>query len=378
MNKFYTISSIGELYIPTEYRQAIFTRGSVKLFTDHELDRLGGIFTHIQRGGVAVVEGKWEQITTILDYIEKHKNELSTSKKTKRSQRDKTGRERNNPKQEREAAISRLMCWADENGKLQVEPSPEVPYLLELLGENPNANQDCPFIVPVVKIQSVQNQLEETYQINALNASLVASENVLAPRSQETIECFQEALQSVHRENLTSIPVIADVGCGSGCLTLLAQQEFADNSEIYASDILPEAVATTKINIQRILSDSHNVKVMLPGDLFDPFPSIQFDIIIFNAPWVVARIRNRAELAIHDEKQHTLRRFFKQVPQHLKPNGNLLLGYADASGPKAIANLEKIIEESDFVCNSIIKRRVATHRSKRKWEHIQVYVLSRK
>ncbi len=378
MNKFYTISSIGELYIPTEYRHAIFTRGSVKLFTDHELDRLGGIFTHIQRGGVAVVEGKWEQITTILDYIEKHKNELSTSKKTKGSQRDKTGRERNNPKQEREAAISRLMCWADENGKLQVEPSPEVPYLLELLGENPNANQDCPFIVPVVKIQSVQNQLEETYQINALNASLVASENVLAPRSQETIECFQEALQSVHRENLTNIPVIADVGCGSGCLTLLAQQEFADNSEIYASDILPEAVATTKINIQRILSDSHNVKVMSPGDLFDPFPSIQFDIIIFNAPWVVARIRNRAELAIHDEKQHTLRRFFRQVPQHLKPNGNLLLGYADASGPKAIANLEKIIEESDFVCNSIIKRRVATHRSKRKWEHIQVYVLSRK
>ena len=117
---------------------------------------------------------------------------------------------------------------------------------------------------------------------------------------------------------------------------------------------------------------------MPPGDLFDPFPSVQFDIIMFNAPWVVARVRNRAELAIHDEKQQTLRRFFEQVADFLKPDGLLILGYADASGPKAIANLEAIIDESGFVCKDLFKRRVATHRSKRKWEHIQVYVLSKK
>ena len=230
----------------------------------------------------------------------------------------------------------------------------------------------------VVKIQRIQRALEETYHINALNASLVSSENVLAPRSQETIECFQEALQCVYRENLPSKPMVADVGCGSGCLTLVAHQELGNEAEIYASDILPEAVATTKLNIQRILSDSHYVQVMSPGDLFDPFPKQQYDVIIFNAPWVVARVRNRAELAIHDEKQQTLNRFFEQVQNYLKPDGFLLLGYADASGPKAIANLEAIIEESDFLCNTIVKRRVATHRSKRKWEHIHVYVLSRK
>ena len=39
--------------------------------------------------------------------------------------------------------------------------------------------------------------MAESYPIHALDASLVASENVLAPRSQETIECFQEALQHV-------------------------------------------------------------------------------------------------------------------------------------------------------------------------------------
>ena len=117
---------------------------------------------------------------------------------------------------------------------------------------------------------------------------------------------------------------------------------------------------------------------MPAGDLFDPFASHQFDVIIFNAPWVVARVRNRAELAIHDEKQETVKRFFAQASNFLKPNGTILLGYADASGPKAIANLEVIIADAGFTEDAVFKRRVATHRSKRKWEQIRVYVLRRK
>lgn len=378
MNQFYSINPIGELYVPVEYRDAVSARGSVKLFAHHELDKLGRIFTHIQRGGVAVVQGDWTKIINLMEYVEQHKKELSNTSKGNRSKNNRNRRERHNPKQEREIALSKLMCWADKNGRLQVDPTPEMPFLLELIGENPDANQDSPFLVSIAKIQRIQSALEVSYDLNALNASLVASENVLAPRSQETIECFQEALQSLPRENLPSKPIVADVGCGSGCLTLLAHQELGESSEIYASDILSEATATTKINCHRILSNPHNVKVIHPGDLFDPFPQQQFDIIIFNAPWVVARVRNRSELAIHDEKQQTLIRFFEQVANYLKPDGFLLLGYADASGSKAIANLETLIEDSGFVCNTVVKRRVATHRSKRKWEHIQVYVLGRK
>ena len=376
MNKFYSVSPIGQLYVPTECRDAVFARGSVKLFAHEELEHLGRILTHIQRGGVAVVEGEWEQITIIMDYIQRHKKELSAPN-TNRRERGKSRHQRNNPKQDREAALSKLMCWADNEGVLQVEPAPVGPYLLELIGEPPDANEDCPFLVPVVTIQRIQNALQEVYPIHALDASLVASENVLAPRSQETIECFQEALQSVKDIHVQNKPIIADVGCGSGCLTLLAQQELGEETETYASDILPEAVATTKINLQRLLPNSDSVHVLPPDDLFDSFPSVQFDIIIFNAPWVVARVRSRAELAIHDEKQQTLRRFFEQVSNFLKPNGTVLLGYADASGPKAMANLEVIIDEAGFVCKNLFKRRVATHRSKRKWEHIQVYVLGR-
>ena len=373
MNPFYSVSNIGELYVPLECRDAVFARPRVKLFAHQELRHLNRIFTHIRHGGVAVVEGQWEQIAAVMDYIQRHKQDLvqeaSGRNSKQRDRRDSRGKSASHALKE---ALARLVCWADADGILQVEPAPTLPYLLEFAGEPAAANQGKPFLLPLIKIQQIQNALAETYPIRVLDASLVASENVLAPRSQETIECFQEALQHVR----TEVPSkVADLGCGSGCLTLLARQELGEQTEIYASDLLPEAIATTKLNIQRLLPNSDAITVMPAGDLFDPFASHQFDVVIFNAPWVVARVRNRAELAIHDEKQETIKRFFAQVSNFLKPDGAVLLGYADASGPKAIEHLEAIIAEADFSVDEIFKRRVATHRSKRKWEQIRVSVL---
>ena len=372
MDSFYSVSNIGELYVPVECRAAVFARARVKLFAHKDLRHLNRIFTHIRHGGVAVVEGQWDQITEVMDYIQRHKQDLVQQvPRNAKSQdrRESRGRSASRALQE---ALAKLMCWADADGILQVEPAPVLPYLLELAGEPPGANAGRPFLLSLTKIQRIQDALVDAHPIRALEASLIASENVLAPRSQETIECFQEALQYVREHNPV---VVADVGCGSGCLTLLARQELGEQTEIYASDLLPEAVATTKLNLQQLLPDSDTVHIMPPGDLFDPFPSHQFDTVIFNAPWVVARVRNRAELAIHDEKQETVQHFFAQVPDFLKPDGTILLGYADASGPKAIESLERIIAEAGFKVDTLFKRRVATHRSKRKWEQIRVYVL---
>ena len=375
MTSFYSVSNIGELYVPVECRDAVFARARVKLFAHQDLRHLNRIFTHIRHGGVAVVEGRWEQITDVMDYIQRHKQDLVQHAQRETQSRDRRASRGRSTSRALQEALARLMCWADADGVLQVEPSPVLPYLLELAGEPSGVNAEKPFLLSLTKIQQIQDALAETYPIHALNASLVASENVLAPRSQETIACFQEALQHIRENNPAA--VVADIGCGSGCLTLLARQELGEQAHIYASDLLPEAVATTKLNLQRLLSDPDVVHVMPPGDLFDPFSSHRFDTVIFNAPWVVARVRTRAELAIHDEKQETVKRFFAQVSDFLKPDGTILLGYADASGPKAIRNLETLIAEAGFQVDTLFKRRVATHRSKRKWEQIRVYVLRR-
>ena len=376
MTSFYSVSNIGELYVPAECRDAVFARARAKLFAHQELGHLNRIFTHIRHGGAAIVEGKWEQITALMDYIQRHKQDLIQHSQRDTKSQDRRDSRRKSTSHALKEALARLMCWADADGILQAESAPVLPYLLELAGEPAEANQGKPFLLSLTKIQQIQHALTDTYPIRALNASLIASENVLAPRSQETIECFQEALQHVRRSDPST--VVADIGCGSGCLTLLARQELGEQTELYASDLLSEAVATTKLNLQRLLPDADTVRVMPAGDLFDPFSSHQFDVIIFNAPWVIARVRNRAELAIHDEKQETVKRFFAQVSNFLKPDGTILLGYADASGPKAIDNLETIITEAGFKEEMRFKRRVATHRSKRKWEQIRVSALHRK
>ena len=73
-------------------------------------------------------------------------------------------------------------------------------------------------------------------------------------------------------------------------------------AKIYASDLLPEAVATTRYNMSHCSNHAGLIQLLPPGDLFDSVPEgHRFDLIIFNAPWVVSRARNRAELAIHDE-----------------------------------------------------------------------------
>ena len=271
---------------------------------------------------------------------------------------------------------------------MKIDPPPNLQYLLELVGEHPGANEDRPFLIPVVTLQRMQNTLAETYPVDALNMSLIASENVLPPRSQETVQLFQRGLQSV-KQHLLQEAEILDMGCGSGCLALLAAQELGawGDVKICATDLLPETVATTRLNLQRFTNapgraeNFHpfplQLSVMPAGDLFQPVSSLCFDLIIFNAPWVVSRARNRAEIAIHDENQKTLRRFFRDVPKHLREDGHILLGYADASGPKAIFNLEAITEAAGFKIVNRFKERVATHRSKRKWENIMVYELVR-
>jgi methylase of polypeptide subunit release factors len=374
-NFFYFVSNIGELYVPAEYRDIVFARGRAKLFAHQELGHLNRIFTHIRHGGVAVVEGEWEQILVLMAYIQRHKQDLLQQPDRNTKRQDRRDSHRRSAGSALKEAFARLMCWVNADGILQVEPAPDLPYLLELAGEPTGVNEGKPFLLPLIKIQQIQDALAEIYPIRALDASLVASENVLAPRSQETIACFQEALQHVRSAAPSKV---ADLGCGSGCLALLAHQELGEHADIYASDLLPEAVATTKLNIERLLPNSDGITVLPAGDLFDPFASDEFDVIIFNAPWVVARVRNRAELAIHDEKQETVKRFFAKVSDFLKPDGTVLLGYADASGPKAIENLEAIITEADFSVDATFKRRVATHRSKRKWEQIRVYVLRQK
>ena len=374
MHAFHVVSDLGEVFIPAQFRELASDDTSLRHFSDSNLGQLDRIFTHLRRGGVAVLSGKWDRIVEVLDYADRKKKELAPRIVKPKRRRDFNSRDKRPNPNKGASALSRLMCFADGAGNLQIDPPPNLPYLLELVGENPGGNNQCPFLLPIATVQKLKTAISQEYPIPALGTSLVAFENVLPPRSQETIACFQNGLQAI-KKYLPQRAEVLEVGCGSGCLTLLAAQELADlEVKILASDLLPEAVATTRVNIERCSHPNQSIQLLPPGDLFDSVPAGRcFDLIIFNAPWVVSRARNRAELAIHDEGQQILQRFFDEVPRYLKPDGRVLLGYADASGPKAIQNLERIVNDTGFDVESRHTKRVATHRAKRKWEHIMVF-----
>lgn len=392
------IAGIGDVYVPTQFREIAAEDASWKLFTQSELEQFDRIFTHLRRGGVAIVSGAWDHVTDVMEYIERKKDELVRPSREAGSRAKRSGKHRDkrqprmesdrgkfhsggrtvNPAQEKVESLSRLMCWADSSGTLQVNPPPDLPYLLEWVGEDQSSSEGRPFLIPLMRIQKLQKALAETYPIRALGISLHASDNVLPPHSQETVELFQRGLQSV-KPRLSQGSTILDMGCGCGSLTRLAAQELEGlGVRIYASDLMPEAVATTRFNLRRCTdahSDQSHIHITPAGDLFETVRTLRFDLVIFNAPWVVSRARNRAEIAIHDEKQQTLQHFFNDLPSYLNPKGQVLIGYADASGTKAIDRLETMIDAASLTTLNRFKERVATHRSKRKWENITVYEL---
>ncbi|MFQ6042621.1 MAG: methyltransferase, partial [Candidatus Poribacteria bacterium] len=189
----------------------------------------------------------------------------------------------------------RLMVVADESGRFDVEPPLQMPYLLELVGDTVGSNAGRPFLAPISVVQEIQEALRNAYSVPLLGETIVTSRNVFPPNSPETIALFFEGLEHIKNEAPSTLDAL-DMGCGSGCLTLLAAQVFEDhNITIVATDHLPEALATTKINIQRFLRADKippdMIEVTQGGDLFEPIPDRRFDVIIFNAPWVVAPAR---------------------------------------------------------------------------------------
>ena len=135
MHAFHVLSDLGEVFIPAQFRELASDDAPLRHFTDSDLAQLDRIFTHLRRGGVAVLSGKWDRIVEVLDYAERKKKELVPRLEKPKRRRDFNSRDRRPKPNESVSAMSRLMCYADGAGNLQIDPPPNLPYLLELVGE---------------------------------------------------------------------------------------------------------------------------------------------------------------------------------------------------------------------------------------------------
>jgi methylase of polypeptide subunit release factors len=379
VGKIIEIKDLGEAYLPTVWEEALQEGESPKRFSADPKNPPNALLKHLRLGGAALLSGSWADVTRLLAAVEKRKQELlgySGERKVEREKGKKYWEE------VYEQLLARLLLTASPEGVLDTDLPLNVPHLLEFMGDYSRQSQGgdgrrLPLLVPVVGIQKVLASLDTLYPVVGLDEPLLAPESVLQPRQQEVYELLREALVDLHPK-LPAQPTALDMGCGSGALSLLLARGLAERgAEIWASDILPEALATTRLNVERFVGlgqiTNGVIHVSEGGDLYAPLGEQRFDLITFNPPWANAPARTRLEGARYDFGQRTIRRFLEETPAHLKEQGHLLLFYSDNAGDEAVETLQGHIARAGLRVVKTTYRRI---RITRKWENIYLYDLA--
>lgn len=317
------------------------------------------IFSELAAGNIAVVEGERSQLDALADYISRRQKDIAR------------GASASEP-------LSRLMIEVDMHSAPGVEPRIEQKHLALLCGER-ELDEGEHVLVPYVAVKKLVAKLSEKWPVNALGTLLTAGEDVLCPRSQETYSLFKDAIMEVGGR-LPHGAAILDMGCGCGVLGFIAAEELAAKGvKVTATDVMPEAIGSTLINADRLVEEGllHEgvVTVSQPGEMFERLGEARYDMVIFNAPWVVAPVRSRSDVALNDEKQQVLEAFMSQARGYLATEGAVILGYADNSGDKAVARAKELAAKEGLCIMHERSARVATHRKKNKWERIFVWEL---
>lgn len=124
--------------------------------------------------------------------------------------------------------------------------------------------------------------------------------NVLIPRP-ETEELVDWMLKEMNIEMDTNI---LDLCSGSGCIGISIKLE-SKNTNVFFSDISPEAMQVTKKNYSSLLSNSTMNGQFFVGDLFNSIPKeIQFHKIICNPPYIPIQQKESIMLDVLNYEPH--------------------------------------------------------------------------
>lgn len=139
--------------------------------------------------------------------------------------------------------------------------------------------------------------------------------SVFNPRLLRTGAYFAECLGA---EVVARGCEVLDMGTGSGVCALFAARHAR---RVVAVDINPAAARCAQLNV--ILNHLEQRIEVRGGDLFAPVKGEQFDLVLFNPPFVRGIPRDDRERAWRSAD--VAERFAAQLGAHLKPGGQALL-----------------------------------------------------
>jgi release factor glutamine methyltransferase len=168
--------------------------------------------------------------------------------------------------------------------------------------------------------------------------------DVLVPRP-ETELLVETAIELAKpRSRIRRGPIIADVGTGSGAITVALALN-VPRSSLYAIDYSREALEVAEANAK-----AHGVadRVMcLRGDLLSPLPEY-VDVIVANLPYVTTAELETLAPEVRDHEPRLaldggadglglIRRLLDEAPRYLRPNGAVCIEIGAAQGTAAIS-----------------------------------------
>lgn len=183
------------------------------------------------------------------------------------------------------------------------------------------------------------------------------TKDVLIPRP-DTETLIVEAIELLKPQ---TAPRVLDVGTGSGCIAISLAVN-CPNAEITAIDLSESA-----LDIARQNAEKHEVSSrirFLQGDLFAPLGADKpFDLIASNPPYIAsAEIETlSADVRLHEPRSaldggpdglDVIRRLVAAAPQHLVPQGKLLI---EISGEQADAVTQLLAANGHYDDIAVLK-----------------------
>jgi release factor glutamine methyltransferase len=192
---------------------------------------------------------------------------------------------------------------------------------------------------------------------------------VLIPRP-ETEGVVEQAARELENEGA---PRIADIGCGSGCITIALAQTLGD-AELVAIDLSPAALAIARDNALR-----HGVEArveFVESDLLDSVADAELDAVVSNPPYIpddelaglepeVMEHEPRDALAGGADGLSVIRRLVPQAHRALKPGGVLVMeiGHGQSDAVEALVRraemkFERIVADLAGIPRVLVARKL--------------------
>jgi len=123
---------------------------------------------------------------------------------------------------------------------------------------------------------------------------------------------------------------VLELGTGSGAIAAAAALHVGREGRVVATDVNPLAVRCARGTV-RLNGVEGRVEVLL-GDLFEPVVGRQFDVILFNPPYLARRAGSLLERAwCAGSRYELIERFLAEVREYLNPGGAVQILFSSAA-----------------------------------------------